>query len=61
MRAQVEGCGRSLEGLKKYFTRLHVCDLHMHVPAMLVDGSLSRFCQQCSRFQPLADFEGTKR
>ena len=58
---QVEGCGRTLEGLKKYFLRLRVCDTHLNAPAIVVDGALSRFCQQCGRFQGLDEFTGAKK
>ncbi|GLI69912.1 hypothetical protein VaNZ11_014619 [Volvox africanus] len=57
----VEGCGASLSGLKRYFTRLRICEVHLAALAIVVDGTISRFCQQCGRFQPLKDFTGKKR
>ncbi|GIL81869.1 hypothetical protein Vretimale_1450 [Volvox reticuliferus] len=57
----VEGCGASIVGLKRYFTRLRICEAHLAALAIVVDGTISRFCQQCGRFQPLKDFTGKKR
>ncbi|KAG2436212.1 hypothetical protein HXX76_006524 [Chlamydomonas incerta] len=57
----VEGCGVSLAGLKRYFTRLRICEAHLACPQIVVDGVLSRFCQQCGRFQPLDEFTGKKK
>ncbi|KAG2499696.1 hypothetical protein HYH03_002631 [Edaphochlamys debaryana] len=57
----VEGCDASLAGLKRYFTRLRICEAHLASPAIVVNGVVSRFCQQCGRFQPLSDFTGKKK
>jgi hypothetical protein len=31
------------------------------MPEMVSNGEVIRFCQQCGRFQPIADFEGSKK
>lgn len=60
-RAQVTGCGLCLEGLKRYYIRMRVCEKHLHAPAVLVNGTISRFCQQCGKWQAVAEFEGSKK
>ncbi|EFJ42739.1 hypothetical protein VOLCADRAFT_97206 [Volvox carteri f. nagariensis] len=57
----VDGCDANLAGLKRYFTRLRICEAHLSAKAIVVDGVISRFCQQCGRFQPLKDFTGKKK
>jgi hypothetical protein len=34
---------------------------HLTCPQIVVDGVLSRFCQQCGRFQTLEEFTGKKK
>ncbi|GIL75825.1 hypothetical protein Vretimale_5540 [Volvox reticuliferus] len=58
---EVVGCGASLEGLKKYYVRMRVCERHLHAQAIVVNGVVSRFCQQCAKFQFLGDFSGNKK
>ncbi|RMZ52284.1 hypothetical protein APUTEX25_001674 [Auxenochlorella protothecoides] len=58
---QVEGCGAQLEGLKEYHRRYKVCEYHLKVDCIMRNGVRSRFCQQCGRYQPLEDFDDTKR
>ncbi|GER53850.1 squamosa promoter-binding protein 2 [Striga asiatica] len=57
----VEECGAGLEGFKKYYQRHRVCVVHSKSPVVLVDGLRQRFCQQCSRFHELSEFDSTKR
>ncbi|PNH09005.1 Squamosa promoter-binding-like protein 7 [Tetrabaena socialis] len=57
----VDGCGASLAGLKRYFTRLRICEVHLSAQAIVVDGVVSRFCQQCGRFQFIGEFTGKKK
>ncbi|XP_060187385.1 squamosa promoter-binding protein 1-like [Lycium barbarum] len=58
---QVEKCGVDLSGAKKYYKRHKVCQVHAKAPIVLVAGLRQRFCQQCSRFHELSEFDGTKR
>lgn len=41
--------------------RYRICKAHLQSPAMVVDGAVQRFCQQCGRFQAVEDFDGDKR
>ncbi|EFN55889.1 hypothetical protein CHLNCDRAFT_17960, partial [Chlorella variabilis] len=41
--------------------RYRVCKPHLQSPAMVVDGVVQRFCQQCGRFHLLREFDGDKR
>ncbi|KAG2440884.1 hypothetical protein HXX76_003738 [Chlamydomonas incerta] len=58
---EVTGCGLCLEGLKRYYIRMRVCEKHLHAPAVLVNGTISRFCQQCGKWQAVTEFEGSKK
>ena len=58
---QVSGCGKDLTKEKEYYQRYRICEEHLKLGTLLVEGCLQRFCQQCGRFQPLADFDGNKR
>ncbi|KAI3457439.1 hypothetical protein Pfo_014102 [Paulownia fortunei] len=57
----VENCEADLSGCKKYHQRHRVCEVHAKAPVVLVDGLRQRFCQQCSRFHELSEFDQTKR
>ncbi|KAG1672795.1 hypothetical protein FOA52_002783 [Chlamydomonas sp. UWO 241] len=61
MVCQVAGCGKDLSALKDYHQRYHVCEKHIKLPAIVKDGRLQRFCQQCGRFHPLAAFDGARK
>jgi len=61
MVCQVAGCGRSLVSLKDYHQRYRVCEAHIRLPAIVKDGRLQRFCQQCGRFHPLVAFDGARK
>eukprot|EP00898_Chlorokybus_atmophyticus_P009014 jgi/Chlat1/9113/Chrsp97S09276 len=61
MECQVDGCGVGLASEKEYYKRHRVCPQHAKGDAVLSGGFLQRFCQQCSRFQPLVDFDADKR
>lgn len=41
--------------------RLRICKEHLKSPTVLVNAVPKRFCQQCSRFQDLPDFDSDKR
>ncbi|GFR48875.1 hypothetical protein Agub_g10718 [Astrephomene gubernaculifera] len=61
LRCKVEGCNANLENAPKTHQRFRLCNEHIKAPCILVDGVRSRFCQQCSRFHPLVEFEGLNR
>ncbi|KAF0898015.1 hypothetical protein E2562_001696 [Oryza meyeriana var. granulata] len=60
-RCQVEGCGADLSGVKPYYCRHKVCFMHSKAPRVVVAGLEQRFCQQCSRFHLLPEFDQVKR
>ncbi|ONK54852.1 uncharacterized protein A4U43_UnF10520 [Asparagus officinalis] len=60
-RCQVEGCSVDLSGAKAYYGRHKVCGMHSKSPMVLVAGLEQRFCQQCSRFHQLPEFDQDKR
>nr|Q38740.1 RecName: Full=Squamosa promoter-binding protein 2 [Antirrhinum majus]CAA63061.1 squamosa-promoter binding protein 2 [Antirrhinum majus] len=57
----VENCGADLRNCKKYYQRHRVCEVHAKAPVVSVEGLMQRFCQQCSRFHDLSEFDQTKR
>ncbi|KAI3864967.1 hypothetical protein MKW92_026464 [Papaver armeniacum] len=60
-RCQVEGCDLDLTSAKDYHRRHRVCESHSKCPKVTVAGLERRFCQQCSRFHDLAEFDEKKR
>ncbi|XP_010506029.1 PREDICTED: squamosa promoter-binding-like protein 9 [Camelina sativa] len=60
-RCQVEGCGTDLTNAKGYYSRHRVCGMHSKTPKVIVGGLEQRFCQQCSRFHQLPEFDLEKR
>ncbi|KAJ6804225.1 squamosa promoter-binding-like protein 14 isoform X1 [Iris pallida] len=60
-RCQVEGCRADLTGVKAYYCRHKVCGVHSKSPKVVVAGIEQRFCQQCSRFHQLNEFDQGKR
>lgn len=58
---QVEGCSGSLKNLKEYHQRYKICEHHLKVSSIVVEGVRKRFCQQCGRFHDLSEFDGDKR
>eukprot|EP00245_Coleochaete_scutata_P003589 TRINITY_DN15278_c0_g1_i1.p1 TRINITY_DN15278_c0_g1~~TRINITY_DN15278_c0_g1_i1.p1 ORF type:complete len:426 (+),score=72.85 TRINITY_DN15278_c0_g1_i1:224-1501(+) len=58
---QVEGCGADLGACKGYHQKHKVCEQHAKAASVLVGGHEQRFCQQCSRFHPLSEFDEGKR
>eukprot|EP00898_Chlorokybus_atmophyticus_P001849 jgi/Chlat1/2665/Chrsp179S02511 len=61
VRCQVHGCERDMSCAKEYHRRHRACEAHSKANAVLLNGALQRFCQQCSRFHPLLKFDGEKR
>ncbi|KAG8386340.1 hypothetical protein BUALT_Bualt03G0138700 [Buddleja alternifolia] len=60
-RCLVENCEADLSGCKKYHQRHRVCEVHAKAAVAIVEGLRQRFCQQCSRFHGLSEFDQTKR
>ncbi|KAJ8756243.1 hypothetical protein K2173_025055 [Erythroxylum novogranatense] len=60
-RCQVEGCKVDLTDAKAYYSRHKVCGTHSKSPKVIVAGLEQRFCQQCSRFHQLPEFDQGKR
>ncbi|KAK8965556.1 Squamosa promoter-binding-like protein 17 [Platanthera guangdongensis] len=60
-RCQVEGCIVDLSDAKAYYSRHKVCGMHSKSPLVIVSGLEQRFCQQCSRFHLLPEFDQGKR
>ncbi|WJX88192.1 squamosa [Trifolium repens] len=58
---QAERCGADLTDAKRYHRRHKVCEFHSKAPVVVVSGLRQRFCQQCSRFHDLAEFDESKR
>ncbi|KAJ0038378.1 hypothetical protein Pint_23472 [Pistacia integerrima] len=58
---QVYGCSKNLSSSKDYHKRHKVCEVHTKTPKVIVNGHEQRFCQQCSRFHLLAEFDDSKR
>lgn len=60
-RCQVEGCNLDLKSAKDYHRRHRICENHSKSPKVIVAGLERRFCQQCSRFHELTEFDDKKR
>ncbi|EPS65839.1 hypothetical protein M569_08937, partial [Genlisea aurea] len=58
---QVDACNENLSAAKDYHKRHKVCEVHSKAAEALVGKQTQRFCQQCSRFHPLAEFDEGKR
>ncbi|KAL6629812.1 hypothetical protein ACP70R_029577 [Stipagrostis hirtigluma subsp. patula] len=58
---QVEGCRVDLSSAKDYHRKHKVCEAHSKAPKVVVAGLERRFCQQCSRFHALGEFDQKKR
>ncbi|EXB93948.1 Squamosa promoter-binding-like protein 12 [Morus notabilis] len=60
-RCQVEGCNLDLSSAKDYHRKHRICESHSKSPRVIVGGVERRFCQQCSRFHGLSEFDEKKR
>ncbi|CAH2059519.1 unnamed protein product, partial [Thlaspi arvense] len=58
---QVERCTADMSRAKHYHKRHKVCEFHAKAPLVRVSGLHQRFCQQCSRFHELGEFDEAKR
>ncbi|CAM0911863.1 unnamed protein product [Alopecurus aequalis] len=57
----VDGCRADLSKCRDYHRRHKVCEAHSKTPVVTVAGREMRFCQQCSRFHLLTEFDEAKR
>ncbi|KAK4597590.1 hypothetical protein RGQ29_015206 [Quercus rubra] len=57
----VDGCNSDLSKCRDYHRRHKVCELHSKTPKVTIRGQEQRFCQQCSRFHSLGEFDEGKR
>eukprot|EP00250_Pteridium_aquilinum_P034167 c7174_g1_i1 orf=105-1964(+) len=60
-RCQVQGCNIELTSAKDYHRKHKVCESHSKAVKATVANQEQRFCQQCSRFHLLEEFDETKR
>ncbi|KAL4318473.1 hypothetical protein GQ457_18G022730 [Hibiscus cannabinus] len=57
----VDGCTADLGKCRDYHRRHKVCEVHSKAPKVTIRGQEQRFCQQCSRFHSLVEFDEGKR
>ncbi|CAD5192332.1 unnamed protein product [Musa acuminata subsp. malaccensis] len=57
----VDGCNADLSKCREYHRRHKVCEAHSKTPMVVLRGQQQRFCQQCSRFHLLEEFDEVKR
>ncbi|GAB2220375.1 hypothetical protein Drorol1_Dr00008024 [Drosera rotundifolia] len=57
----VDGCNADLSECRDYYRRHKVCEVHSKSPKVTIRGQPQRFCQQCSRFHSLGEFDEGKR
>uniref|UniRef100_A0A1J3FWE4 Squamosa promoter-binding-like protein 10 n=2 Tax=Noccaea caerulescens TaxID=107243 RepID=A0A1J3FWE4_NOCCA len=60
-RCQIDGCELDLSSAKDYHRKHRVCENHSKCPKVFVNGLERRFCQQCSRFHAVSEFDEKKR
>ncbi|CAL5183460.1 unnamed protein product [Lathyrus oleraceus] len=58
---QVDNCNADLSGGKQYHKRHKVCENHSKAHSVIISEMQQRFCQQCSRFHELSEFDELKR
>mmetsp|Transcript_28747 Transcript_28747/g.80946 ORF Transcript_28747/g.80946 Transcript_28747/m.80946 type:complete len:264 (-) Transcript_28747:673-1464(-) len=56
-----DGCKAELSQLKEYFRRRKLCEECINSREIQYCGQSMRFCQQCSKLHPVAEFDGPKR
>ena len=54
-------CETKLEVASKYAKRHRICETHLKSLEVLWKGKIQRFCQKCTRFQELNQFDGSRR
>ncbi|XVF08676.1 hypothetical protein REPUB_Repub07fG0023600 [Reevesia pubescens] len=57
----VDECNSDLSNCRDYHRRHKVCELHSKTAEVMINGQKQRFCQQCSRFHSLGEFDEGKR
>ncbi|KAH9627239.1 hypothetical protein KSS87_018515 [Heliosperma pusillum] len=57
----VDGCNANLSRYRDYHRRHKVCEMHSKTSRVTIGGHEQRFCQQCSRFHSLGEFDEGKR
>ncbi|PSS07658.1 Squamosa promoter-binding-like protein [Actinidia chinensis var. chinensis] len=57
----VDGCQADLSSCREYHRRHKVCERHSKTAVVTIVGNKQRFCQQCSRFHSLEEFDEGKR
>ncbi|KAG5058539.1 hypothetical protein AAZX31_05G190400 [Glycine max] len=57
----VDGCHADLSNCRDYHRRHKVCEVHSKTAQVSIGGQKQRFCQQCSRFHSLEEFDEGKR
>ncbi|CAI9768773.1 unnamed protein product [Fraxinus pennsylvanica] len=57
----VDGCNADLSLCRDYHRRHKVCEIHSKTAKVTIGGREQRFCQQCSRFHSLTEFDEGKR
>lgn len=57
----VDGCTADLRKCRDYHRRHKVCEIHSKTPKVTIGGHEQRFCQQCSRFHSLVEFDEGRR
>ncbi|KAG7026565.1 Squamosa promoter-binding protein 1, partial [Cucurbita argyrosperma subsp. argyrosperma] len=60
-RCQADSCNVDLNGARAYHRRHKVCEFHSKAAVVILAGLEQRFCQQCSRFHSVSEFDETKR
>ncbi|KAL6850013.1 hypothetical protein ACP4OV_020640 [Aristida adscensionis] len=58
---QVDGCQADLSSCRDYHKRHKVCEAHTRTTVVRIKGVEHRFCQQCSRFHLLQEFDEGKK
>ncbi|XP_062197112.1 squamosa promoter-binding-like protein 1 [Phragmites australis] len=58
---QVDGCQVDLSGARDYHKRHKVCEAHTRSTVVRIKSVEHRFCQQCSRFHLLQEFDEGKK
>ncbi|PRW32487.1 squamosa promoter-binding 8 [Chlorella sorokiniana] len=59
---QVEGCGADLSQLRYFFRKQRICEQHARADVVTdAAGRQLRFCQQCTRLEPLDNFTVGRR
>ncbi|KAL8486694.1 hypothetical protein ACS0TY_022932 [Phlomoides rotata] len=57
---QVEGCNLDLKSANDYHRRHRISETHSKTPNVIIAGKECHFCQQCSRFHDLSEFDDKK-